>query len=94
MPHELQERMRSDERDFCKSFFKVLHALNFCQGRCHPRDSKKKKKRENTGSHDPTDVVACENIRFSSLFAAGDVSSARNVSSGEERGETNVFAGY
>ena len=27
-------------------------------------------------------LVACENIRFSSLFAAGDV-----------RGETNVFAG-
>ena len=32
-------------------------------------------------------VLACENIRFSSLFAAGDVS-------GEERGETDVFAGY
>ena len=82
--------------------------------------------------------VACENIRFSSLFAAGDVSrggrrrhekfgqiyiwnrmtnrfimwtlicvismeflqlscrrsSARNVQGGEERGETNVFAGW
>ena len=40
---------------------------------------------------------ACENIRFSSLFAAGDVSrggfSARNVPTGEERGETDVFAG-
>ena len=36
--------------------------------------------------------VACENIRFSSLFAAGDVS--RNVPSDEERGETDVFAGY
>ena len=36
--------------------------------------------------------LACENIRFSSLFAAGDVS--RNVPSGEERGETDVFAGY
>ena len=39
---------------------------------------------------------AYENIRFSSLFAARDVSfrsSARNVSSGEERGETDVFAG-
>ena len=36
-------------------------------------------------------AVACENIRFSSLFAAGDVS--RNVPSGEERGETDVFAG-
>ena len=35
---------------------------------------------------------ACENIRFSSLFAAGDFS--RNVPSGEERGETDVFAGY
>ena len=32
--------------------------------------------------------LACENIRFSSLF------SARNVPSGEERGETDVFAGY
>ena len=31
--------------------------------------------------------LACENIRFSSLFAAGD------VPSGEERGETDVFAG-
>ena len=68
-------------------------------------------------------VLACENIRFSSLFAAVDVScggtsttqrqkfhtddvismeflslsrrrsSARNVPSGEERGETDVFAG-
>ena len=45
--------------------------------------------------------VACENIRFSSLFATGDVSrgvtwcsSARNVPSYEERGETDVFAGY
>ena len=43
--------------------------------------------------------LACENIRFSSLFAARDVSreerrsSARNVHSGEERGETDVFAG-
>ena len=37
--------------------------------------------------------VACENIRFSTLFAAGDVSPARNVPSGEERGETDVFAG-
>ena len=37
--------------------------------------------------------VACENIRFSMLFAAGDVSPARNVPSGEERGETDVFAG-
>ena len=35
--------------------------------------------------------IACENIRFSSLFAAR--SSARNVPSGEERGETDVFAG-
>ena len=36
--------------------------------------------------------LACENIRFSSLFAAGDVS-ARNVPSDKERGETDVFAG-
>ena len=34
--------------------------------------------------------IACENIRFSSLFADGD---ARNVPIGEERGETDVFAG-
>ena len=32
--------------------------------------------------------LARENIRFSSVFAA------RDVPSGEERGETNVFAGY
>ena len=32
-------------------------------------------------------MVACENIRFSSLFVAG-------VPSDEERGETVVFAGY
>ena len=32
--------------------------------------------------------MACENIRFSSLFVAGDVS--RNVPSDEERGETDV----
>ena len=35
--------------------------------------------------------VACENFRFSSLFAAWDVS--RNVPGGEELGETDVFAG-
>ena len=42
------------------------------------------------------ETLACENIRFSSLFVAGDVScgsSARNVPSSEERGETDVFAG-
>ena len=41
-------------------------------------------------------ILACENILFSSLFANRDVSrsSARNVPSGEERGETDVFAGY
>ena len=41
-------------------------------------------------------MIACENIRFSSLFAAGDVSrNVRNVPSGEERGEMDVFAlGY
>ena len=33
-------------------------------------------------------TLACDNSRFSSLFAAGD------VSRGEERGETVVFAGY
>ena len=33
-------------------------------------------------------ALACENIRFSSLFVA------RDVPSGEERGETDVFAGY
>ena len=37
--------------------------------------------------------LACENIRFSSLFAIEDVSSSRNIPSGEERGETDVFAG-
>ena len=36
--------------------------------------------------------IACENIRFSSLFVAGDVS--RNGPSDEERGETDVFAGH
>ena len=44
------------------------------------------------------DYLACKNIRFSSLFAAGDVSrggtETRNVPRGEERGETDVFAGY
>ena len=37
--------------------------------------------------------LACENIRFSSLFAVGDISSARNVPIDEEQGETDVFAG-
>ena len=40
--------------------------------------------------------LACEDIRFSSFFAAGDVSrggNARNVPIDEERGETDVFAG-
>ena len=33
----------------------------------------------------PLNSLACESIRFSTLFAAGDVS---------RRGETDVFAGY
>ena len=37
--------------------------------------------------------IACENIRFSSLFAAGDVSRGGNVPS-LSRGEMDVFAGY
>ena len=46
-----------------------------------------------------TSGLAWENIRFSALFSAGDVSRwglfARiNVPSREERGETDVFAGY
>ena len=42
--------------------------------------------------------VACENIRFCLLFAAGDFSrrgtssSVRNVPSGEELGETDFFS--
>ena len=44
-------------------------------------------------------TLACENIRFSSLFVAEDGfarrnETARNVLSDEERGETDVFAGY
>ena len=37
--------------------------------------------------------IACENIRFSSLSVAGDVSrsSTRNVPSGEKRGETDTY---
>ena len=34
-------------------------------------------------------LLACENIRFSSLVAAGEVSRGEK----EERGETDVFAG-
>ena len=38
--------------------------------------------------------VACENIRFSSLFADKDVSRRwGRFPGGEERGETDVFAG-
>ena len=38
--------------------------------------------------------LACENIRFSSLFAAGDVSrGGTNVPSDKEQGKTDVFAG-
>ena len=39
-------------------------------------------------------IVACENIHFSSLFAAGDVSrggTVQNVPSGEEWGQTDVY---
>ena len=42
-------------------------------------------------------VLACENIRFSTLFAAGDVSRGGTSAKrprGEERGETDVFLGY
>jgi len=38
-------------------------------------------------------LIACENNRFSSLFAAGDVSRGGTFPSGEERGETDLFAG-
>ena len=48
-------------------------------------------------------TLSCENIRFSSLFAAGEVSRGetspaaksvvRCVADYEERGETDVFAG-
>ena len=42
--------------------------------------------------------LACENSRFLSLLVATDVSrggsSLRSVPSGEERGETALFAGY
>ena len=39
--------------------------------------------------------LACENIRFSVLFASSQLRRfARNVPSGEERGETDLFAGY
>ena len=37
-------------------------------------------------------ILACENSRLCSLFAAGHA--ARNVPSGEERAETDVFVGY
>ena len=37
-------------------------------------------------------LKGAESQNTASLFAAGDVSS-RNVPSGEERGETDVFAG-
>ena len=36
--------------------------------------------------------LACENIRFSSLFAAGEVSRGKKTRD-EERGETDVFVG-
>ena len=39
-------------------------------------------------------LLACENIRFYTLFAAGDVSFPRNVPSAEELGETDFSAGY
>ena len=39
-------------------------------------------------------TLACKNIHFSLLLAAGDISQEENVSGSEERGETNVFAGY
>ena len=41
----------------------------------------------------PHSKLACENIRFFSLLAAGDVPRG-HFTSGEERGETDVFAGY
>ena len=43
-----------------------------------------------------TKYLACENIRLSSLFAAVDVPprETSTVLSGEERAETDVFAGY
>ena len=37
--------------------------------------------------------VACENIRFSSLFAAGDVSRGGNVPSGEKARRNGYFRG-
>ena len=43
--------------------------------------------------HPTIRAVACENIRFSTLFSAGDVLRKR-PHGGDERGETDVFEGY
>ena len=37
--------------------------------------------------------LACENIRFSLLFAAGEVSRGKKSEAESDRGETDVFAG-
>ena len=46
-----------------------------------------------TGNKEIRKWISLRNIRFSWLFAAGDVSRVGNVPSGEEPGETDVFAG-
>ena len=59
---------------------------------CYPKQLTKSQKWPMLILNIPCSLIARENIRFSSLFSAGDVSH-RNVRSGEERGETDVFAG-
>ena len=50
---------------------------------------------KNCASHFFVHFLACENIRFSVLFASSQLRRfVRNVPSGEERGETDLFAGY
>ena len=74
----------------------TLHFFPLCVlKRCPPlhfeRKSKTLKGLSCLGSE--TGIVACKNIRFSSLFAAGDVSRETSPAVKSE-GETDAFAGY
>ena len=71
----------------------TLTTFFFVQENVSPFCRVAKKSGRNNEATEVAVRLACENIRFSSLFVAEDVS-ARNVLSDEERGETDVFAGY
>ena len=79
----------------CHPLWRCIFSHSVCWNAVPPlhfeRKSKTLKGLSCLGSQ--TGIVACKNIRFSSLFAAGDVSRETSPAVKSE-GETDAFAGY